>query len=212
MRTVGQILKETRENKLYTLGDIEKNTKIRKELLEALENDDYSKLPPSTFVQGFIKNYGKFLGLDADKLLAVFRRGFEDSKHPPKVLQSFSNPINNRKIRLTPGKLVGVVVGIVIILFFAYLWVEYRSFVGAPNLEVSSPADQQTVDIPQITVTGSTDPEVKVKVNDQQIGVDSTGHFNEDVKLSSSENTITITASSRFGQTAKITRTVFVKK
>ncbi|KKQ08609.1 MAG: Transcriptional regulator, XRE family [Candidatus Daviesbacteria bacterium GW2011_GWB1_36_5] len=68
MRTVGQILKETREAKFYTLEEVEKATKIRVELLEALEEDNFSKLPPETFIQGFIKNYGKFLGLDANKL------------------------------------------------------------------------------------------------------------------------------------------------
>jgi len=212
MQTVGQILKEAREAKLYTLDDIEKNTKIRKELLEALENDEYSKLPPATFVQGFIKNYGKFLGLNTNKLLAVFRRDFEESKHPPQVMESFSNPIKNRPFRLTPGKVVGVVIGLVIVLFFAYLWFEYRNFVGAPNLNVDSPQDQQTVAVPDVIVSGSTDPEVKVKVNNQEIGVDSNGHFSQDVKLASSDNILSITASSRFGQTAKITREVFVKK
>src|SRR5687767_6926962 len=100
MRTVGQILKEEREKKFYTLDEVEKVTKIRKELLLALEDDDYSKLPPSTFVQGFIKNYGKFLGLDSEKLLAVFRREFSDRKNPPRIMEAWSNPLENPKFRL----------------------------------------------------------------------------------------------------------------
>ena len=91
MRTVGQVLKEERERKFYTLEEIEKATKIRKELLEALEEGNYKKLPPPTFIQGFIKNYGKFLNLDTEKLLAIFRREFSDTKHPPRILESFSN-------------------------------------------------------------------------------------------------------------------------
>ncbi len=67
MRTVGQILKEGRETKLFSLEDVEKHTKIRKGLLEALEANDYDKLPPPTFIQGFIKNYGRVLGLDVNK-------------------------------------------------------------------------------------------------------------------------------------------------
>ncbi|MBI2334562.1 helix-turn-helix domain-containing protein, partial [Candidatus Daviesbacteria bacterium] len=46
MRTVGQVLKEEREKKFYTLDEIEKATKIRRELLEALELGQYQKLPP----------------------------------------------------------------------------------------------------------------------------------------------------------------------
>lgn len=212
MRTIGQILKETRETKLYTLEDVEKSTKIRKELLQALEADDFSKLPPVTFIQGFIKNYGRFLGLDAVKLLAVFRRDFEASKHPPKIMESFSKPLGNKKILLTPSRLIGIIVALIIISFFAYLWVEYRQFVGAPTLEVSSPGEQQTVEVTSVLVEGKTDPEAKVMVNNQEVGVDKEGHFKEEVKLSSSTNIITVTSSSKFGQTAKVERTVFVKK
>src|SRR3989338_6329262 len=154
MRTVGQILKEARENKLYTLEEVEKNTKIRKELLKALEEDDYSKLPPLTFIQGFIKNYGRFLGLDTAKLLAVLRRDFESKKHPPIVMESFSKPLNNKKIIVTPSKILGITVALIIIGFFTYLWFEYRQFVGAPDLNLISPTEGQTVEIPSVLVEG----------------------------------------------------------
>lgn len=212
MRTVGQVLKEARESKLYTLEDVEKHTKIRKELLEALESSNFDKLPPTTFIQGFIKNYGKFLGLDPNKLLAIFRRDFESRKHPPVVLESFSKPLKQKKFNLTPGKMLAAGVAIIVLGFFAYLWVEYRQFVGAPPLEVVRPTDQATVDIPAITVEGKTDSEVRVTVNNQQVSVDKNGHFQEEVKLSSSTNIITVVATSKFGQAVKVERTVFVKK
>lgn len=212
MRTVGEILKETREAKLYTLEDIEKHTKIRKELLEALEADDFNKLPPATFVRGFIKNYGRFLNLDTEKLLAIFRRGFEKDKHPDVVLQSFTNPVDKKRFRLTPGRLIGLVLVLIVLGFFSYLWVEYRGFVGAPNLVVDSPKDQETVDIPEVLVSGHTDPEVKVSINDQDIGVDGGGNFKEDIKLSSTTNQVIVKATSKFNQSAIVSRTVFVKK
>lgn len=212
MQTVGEILRETRVEKLLSLEDVEKHTKIRKELLEALEKNDYDKLPPATFVQGFIKNYGKYLNLNVDKLLALFRRDYETSRHPAVVLESFSKPLGGRRILFTPSRLLGIAVTLIILSFFGYLWLEYRQFVGSPNLTVNSPQDQQTVDIPTVVVSGRTDPETKVLVNNQSIGVDKEGNFKEEVKLSSSNNTLSIVAISRFGQSVKIERTVFVKK
>src|SRR3990167_2474223 len=106
MRTVGQVLKEERERKFYSLEEVEKTTKIRKELLEALEEGQYNKLPPSTFVQGFIKNYGKFLGLNTEKLLAVFRREFSEGKNPPRILESFKNPLDKKGFKLTPTRVL----------------------------------------------------------------------------------------------------------
>jgi cytoskeletal protein RodZ len=212
MRTVGQILREARENKLLSLEDVEKQTKIRVELLQALESNNFDKLPPATFIQGFIKNYGSLLGLNSEKLLAIFRRDYEAKKHPPKIMDTFSNPINQKKFRLTPAKVLGVVVVLIIICFFAYLWVEYRQFVGAPQLQISSPVDQQTVDVPQVIVEGTTDPEAKVTVNNQEVSLDNIGHFRVEVKLSESTNEIEVASTSKFGQSAKVKRTVFVRK
>lgn len=212
MRTVGQILKETREAKFYTLEDVEKHTKIRKEMLKALEEDNFDKLPPLTFIQGFVKNYGKFLGIDSVNLMAILRRDFEAKKHPPVILESFSKPLTNRRIFITPSRLIGIVVAVIIIGFFSYLWVEYRQFVGAPKLDVISPSQGQTVEMTSVEVIGSTDPETHITVNEQEVGTDSSGNFKEEVKLSSSVNTITIVATSKFGQATKVERTVYIKK
>lgn len=212
MRTVGQILKQVREEKFYTLDEIEKATKIRKELLEALEQGYYSKLPPTTFVQGFIKNYGKFLGLDTEKLLAIFRREFSDQKNPPRILESFANPIDKRRIRLTPAKVLSATVAILVVIFFVYLWFQYRFLVGAPFLQVDQPRDQETLTATQIQVIGRTDPEAKVSINNQEIGVDANGRFSQEIKLTETANTITITSTSKGSKTTKIERTVFLRQ
>ena len=211
MRTVGQILKEEREKKFYTIEEVEKATKIRKELLEALEEGQYQKLPPSTFVQGFIKNYGKFLALDIEKLLAVFRREFSQAQHPPRILDSFSNPHKDKRFRITPTRVLASVVFALIIIFFIYLWFEYRFLVGTPFLEVNQPADQFNASSSEIIVSGRTDPEAKVAINDQQIAVDQNGKFTQAIKLSENINSITISAISRTGQQTKLQRTVFLK-
>ncbi len=212
MRTVGQILKETREAKLYTLEQVEKATKIRKELLEALENDDYDKLPPPTFVQGFIKNYARFLNIDSHKLLAVFRREFSDKKYPSYVMDAFSQPLKNPRFQLTPAKILGAIIMVAIVAFFVYLWLQYRQFTGAPQLAISTPTDQLTTDNPSLEVQGKTDPEMKVSVNNQQIPVADSGEFKEQIQLSSQVNKISIEAVNKFGQKTIVERTVYLKR
>ena len=69
----------------------------------------------------------------------------------------------------------------------------------------------QTVEVTSISVEGSTDPDAKLTVNDQEVGLDPTGKFKEEVKLSSSVNTITIVSTSKFSQSTKIERTVYIK-
>lgn len=211
MRTVGQILKEEREKKFYTLEELEKATKIRLELLEALEKDQYHKLPPPTFVQGFIKNYARFLGLDTHKLLAIYRREFSESKNPPRILETFSNPLDKRKITLTPAKFVGLAVLAMMAIFFLYLFFEYRFLSGAPFLQVQEPPDQVSVATEQVLVSGRADSESTVYINNQQIQVDASGRFSQEIQLKEGANTIVITATSKAGKTAKIERTVFLR-
>ncbi len=212
MRTVGQILKEERERRFYTLEEIEKITKIRKELLEALEEGHYSKLPPATFVQGFIKNYGRFLGLNIEKLLAVFRREFSEGKNPPRVMESLKNPIEDKKFKVTPKRLLIGMVFSLILVFFIYLWSQYRFLVDAPALDLKSPADQLTTSSQEIEVKGKTDPEVKITINDQEITTDQSGGFAQKIELSENVNNITVTAISKSGKQTKIQRTVFLKR
>lgn len=212
MRTVGEILKQARVDKYYSLDEVEKATKIRKELLIALEADDFSKLPPSTFVQGFIKNYAKFLNLNSEKLLAIYRREYADEAHQPYVMDAFAHPPKENKLKITPGRVLGLAVALIIIAFFAYLWYQYQGFVGLPKLTLTSPVDQYTTSQPAVTVEGEADPEVKVQINSQDIPTDRSGKFKEEVNLSSEVNKITITAISRFGQKVSLERTVYLKK
>lgn len=211
MRTVGQILKETREEKLLSLDEVEKATKIRKELLQALENDRYDLLPPPTFVQGFIKNYARYLSIDSGKLLAIYRREFAESKHQPYVMDAFANP-NKEHFSITPGKILGGVITLIILSFFVYLWFQYRSFVGSPALTLESPPDQFTTKEMYVLVQGKTDPEVKVLVNSQEIPVEESGDFKEEIALSSQMNKITVEAVSKFGQKVEIVRTVYLSQ
>lgn len=212
MRTVGQVLKEERERKFYTLEEIEKATKIRKELLEALETGQYSKLPPQTFVQGFIKNYGKFLGLSQEKLLAIYRREFSELKNPPRILDSFKEPIDKKKFKLTPARVLGGVILSLVIIFFIYLWIEYRFLVGGPFLEITQPVDQFNTSTPLVKVTGRTDSEAKVSINNQEVEVDTSGRFSQEIRLTENINTVDISAKLKSGQETKIKRTVFLKK
>lgn len=70
---LGDLLRETREQKNLSLEDIEKGTNIRKLYIKAIEDGDYNKLPGEVFLKGFIKTYGKFLGLDGKELIEQYK-------------------------------------------------------------------------------------------------------------------------------------------
>ena len=69
---VGYTLRQERERQNLTINDIEEGTSIRAPYIEAIENGEYDKLPGTVYTKGFIKNYAKFLGLDADAMTKEF--------------------------------------------------------------------------------------------------------------------------------------------
>src|SRR3989338_5570838 len=124
MRTVAEVIVEARNKFGYSLDEVQRLTKIRKNVLEALELGDYDALPPPTFIKGFIKNYGELLGLDVEELLALFRREYDERKNP-KITQTKFSP---KKFVLTPGIIAVAFVILIITLFVGYLYQEYQSF------------------------------------------------------------------------------------
>ncbi|MHB1125529.1 MAG: helix-turn-helix domain-containing protein [Bacillota bacterium] len=67
MGEIGESLRKAREEKGLSLRQVEEATKIRTCYLDALENEDFQRLPGLFYAQGFIRSYARFLGLDAEQ-------------------------------------------------------------------------------------------------------------------------------------------------
>jgi len=70
---IGGILREAREAANATLDDISALLKIRSDHLQALENDDFERLPGSVYAIGFIRTYATHLELNAGELIERYK-------------------------------------------------------------------------------------------------------------------------------------------
>ncbi len=68
--TPGSVLRRVREARGQSIADVVQVIRFSARQIEALERDDYASLPGSTAVRGLVRNYAKFLKLDATPLLA----------------------------------------------------------------------------------------------------------------------------------------------
>ncbi|TPG71069.1 hypothetical protein EEL31_23315 [Brevibacillus laterosporus] len=64
MERIGFVMKEARISKGITLTDIQQKTNIPLSYLEAIEQEEFSKIPHQVYVQGFVKSYASVLKLD----------------------------------------------------------------------------------------------------------------------------------------------------
>ena len=81
--TVGEILKQTREEQKLTLDEISVTTRIRVKYLSAIEADNYDVLPSSVQKKGFVRSYARALGLDPSPLIAQLRLTIEEESGEP---------------------------------------------------------------------------------------------------------------------------------
>jgi cytoskeleton protein RodZ len=68
----GEHLKREREMRGVSLEEIAAATRISTRFLEALEKEQWSELPGGVFNRGFIRAVSKYLGLDADDMVAEY--------------------------------------------------------------------------------------------------------------------------------------------
>jgi len=74
MAELGDLLRRAREEKGLSLDQAMEATRIRKEFLEALEEEDLNRLPGEVYVKGFLRNYASYLGLDPEEVLSLLPR------------------------------------------------------------------------------------------------------------------------------------------
>ena len=68
----GERLKREREMREVSLDELTKATRISQRFLEALENEDWKKLPGGVFGRGFVRTIAGYLGLDEETLLGEY--------------------------------------------------------------------------------------------------------------------------------------------
>src|SRR3954471_3053490 len=83
----GEELRREREIRGISVKEIADATKISKRFLEAIERNDHKTLPAPVFTRGFVREYARYLGLNAEEMVnrynfaAVGDERIEQSAH-----------------------------------------------------------------------------------------------------------------------------------
>lgn len=77
---VGTLLRRTRDRHGKTLEQLAQSTKISIHTLEALENNDFERLPASIYTRGFLRVYAREIGLDPEETVEQYVAQFEGSR------------------------------------------------------------------------------------------------------------------------------------
>lgn len=72
MPELGKTLSQARLARGLTLLDVERDTRISRRYLDALEREDFAVFPAPVYQRAFLRTYAQYLGLDANELLRLF--------------------------------------------------------------------------------------------------------------------------------------------
>src|SRR5216684_8413409 len=122
----GERLKRERELREVSPNEVVVATRISLRFLEALENEDWGKLPGGIFNRGFVRSIARYLGLDEESLLAEY-----DLAHGEQKIEApapYENPIP-RPSKWIPILGILVFLGILAGLVYAgrYGWRRYSA-------------------------------------------------------------------------------------
>ena len=132
--TIGEQLRLAREGRGIPLREISDQTRISIHYLEAIESNDYKRLPGGIFNRSFVKAYAKYVGYDEKEAVDGYARYMRDSgEHADEVV---TTPLQSKvytNVPATRSPLLTVVLAIVILAVLTAIalsvlhWVQKRS-------------------------------------------------------------------------------------
>jgi cytoskeleton protein RodZ len=119
---VGAALRTARTKRGLTIEEAARDTRIRPDLLAALEDEDFGRLLGDVYVRGSLRSYARYLGLSADRVVELYARDAED----PGIPRPPASPMGAAERAMTASRfrdnqrliLLGAVTLIVVALIF----------------------------------------------------------------------------------------------
>jgi cytoskeleton protein RodZ len=169
----GEHLKRERDMREVTLAELTAGTRIGPRFLEAIENEEWEKLPGGSFTRGFVRSIAQYLGLDEEDLLSEYdlARGVQKTDAPAPYQNQLPSP---------PRWIPALALLALVLLAFgfyrggSYAWQHYRSSHPAANSTPPPPssdsaASSKAPDKLELTVSTSVRSHVRILADDQTL-------------------------------------------
>jgi len=207
----GAYLRSIRKQKGISLEKVSEKTKILSHLLKSLEEDDYSQLPPSTFLHGMIKKYAQFLELDPDKIIKLYQKSNGRHLSSGKYDLLPHNRFRVKQFNIFPllKKPLFFVLRIsFFVLILAYFAYEIFLFLLPPTIIINSPSANLSTTQPQLVLEGNVIRGKSLFWGDKEIPLDKEGSFQKEIVLVPGLNEIQLRAVNNLGKSTSVTRNI----
>lgn len=170
--------------------------------LENLIAGNFSDLPASPYLHGYLTKLGEVLDFDGEKWWHIL-------KSDPELFSSgsFDKLPQNRFAKKTQTKKIWIGLAILIVLF--YFGLRLPKIIGQPELTILFPSEEATnFNTEEIILSGSLKNGDKILVNKDEVPIDENGFWQKNITLEPGLNTIEITGKKFLGREIKILRQI----
>jgi hypothetical protein len=141
---VGGVLRKVRTSSGLSLEEASRDTRIRREFLEALEKDDFDRLLGDVHVRGCLRTYASYLRLSPDEVVSAYQASVPGGEPPTATLPLQHRPALGARRRRDNHRLLVMVAAMILVLAGAFGVLSARQ-PAPPPAELSSAAPPMAV-------------------------------------------------------------------
>ena len=188
--SVGTRLKKARKKLGLSIDDIRNKSKIKKNYLVAIENDNYENLPGEVYTKVYIRGYAKIVGLDPQTILSEYEN--EKKRNNNEINENNINNESNKNRKdensTKADKILKGIIGIILILIIVLL--SYNIFFRPDqNQNDTAINNQNTEVVEQETSNNTNDSEEQTDLNQEENNDNENNNVNNEENANSTENT-----------------------
>jgi cytoskeleton protein RodZ len=172
--TIGERLRLAREERGIPLREISDQTRISVHFLEAIESNDYKRLPGGIFNRSFVKAYARYVGYDEKEAVDAYTRymrdqgdGSDDSSPVLYTSKVYTDAPATRSPVLTVVLAVVILAILTAAALFLLNWYQQRS--ATSGTDTTQELLTRRIDWPRTTLAVARDDAVNWKADYEQV-------------------------------------------
>ncbi|HPI67007.1 MAG TPA: helix-turn-helix transcriptional regulator [bacterium] len=196
---IGQLLKEARAKTGLSLKIISKHLSISVKYLEALENNKLSQIPGPIYIKNFLKKYSEYLGVDLNYF----------NIHPANKENNIFHYKTEKKFFINfPSVIKKTSLVFIILILFIYILKQINLITTPPKIIINYPPDNLIIYDNFLIINGQTEPEVKIKINQEDILLQSDQTFQQKINLLPGINSIIIEGKKKYSSATTLEKKI----
>lgn len=166
---VGPALRKARMARGVSIDEAARDTRIRPEFLQALEEEEYERLLGDVYVRGCLRSYASYLGLSPDKAVDLYAQHAAEPSPMPgaQPAKPPTDPVMGAPRRRDNHRLIGMIAAVVLVLAAAFGLLSTRnSTPEAADLPSNAPPESVQTNGIVVAVLALQEVDVTVRSDD----------------------------------------------